>query len=99
MNTRFEIVPLITACGVPLRYIGSSRDDASRRLTRTMLPRPETWSLRVASTSLHRQIARQVARTMLLQLPVSVAAHLASPRTAGARIAAHPEGGEASEYE
>ena len=26
----------------------------------------------------------------LLQLPVSVAAHLAPPRTAGARIAAHP---------
>ena len=34
---------------------------------------PETWSLRVA---------------LLLQLPVSVAAHLASSRTAGARIAA-----------
>ena len=77
--------PLITACGVPLRYIGSSRDDAMRCLPRTMLPRPETWSLRVAA---------------LLQLPASVAPHLAiclpcvrggGPRSGGrvVRTAAH----------
>ena len=42
-------------------------------LTLRHLLRPETWSLRVA---------------LLLQLPVSVAAHLASSATGSARIAA-----------
>ena len=62
------------------QFMRRRRNSSARRNSGTDYPSvncvdsdPETWSLRVAP---------------LLQLPVSVAAHLASSRTAGARIAA-----------